>query len=250
MAPSQTAVAVHPRHLTGPAFGIGQLLVGRQLTGGLPLTRRDRHPTVAHRDLCPLSLLAHFELGAQHPHLPPRRLYYKRVTGVRDLEECSAMQQPHMALPLLEIDSNGTARIQRHLRLVSQRHLANGVCAAEIGLQVLQPVSRMPAPRNAHGQHQTRRYGQCPGAPPARRNWRLGHGIQVSLQVCVFFLGQACRGSRTLLPQRLGLGIGFTVPGVGQQPALERRTVRYLRLLVDPGQPTQCCLRRVGGGQV
>jgi len=151
------------------------------------------------------------------------------------------MQQPHAALALHKIDCNRAPRIQRHLRLVGQGHLANLTSTAVVGLQVLQPQGRVPTTGNAHGQYQARSHRQRRGAlpPGVPGRWR-GHRIQVTLQAFLFFSGQARRRGGAVLPQRLGLGVGLTVPRFGQQPALERRALGLRRLLVDAAEPLQC----------
>ncbi|MNG89451.1 hypothetical protein D3C79_483190 [compost metagenome] len=79
------------------------------------MRRAHAHTPAAHRHLGALALLTHLELGAKHPHFAAGSFHQERLTGMGNLEERRAMQQPHTALTLGEIDRNGATGIKRHL---------------------------------------------------------------------------------------------------------------------------------------
>ena len=115
MAPGQAVVTVHRQGVAYPACAVGHLLVGSQFSRHSALRGADAHTPAAHRHLGALALLTHLELGAEHPHFAAGSVHQERLTGMRNLEECRAMQQPHTALTLGEIDRNGATCIKRYL---------------------------------------------------------------------------------------------------------------------------------------
>jgi hypothetical protein len=75
--------------------------------------------------LRPGRLQTDFELSSKHPRLPTPAIDHERLASMGDLKERSAAAQLHMSLAIGEMHGDGAIGIERHLRLIDQRHRAH-----------------------------------------------------------------------------------------------------------------------------